>query len=143
MELVSAYLLSKPPVQNQYISVLTFHKMKRNGWYTDKRFTANFTMLNKRFKIKEQWYRVMVRFEFTGIQNASESYQINLPCPFIVTECQPIENDETQSSLMWKDTKTYHGPRLKSTLGFIQAGIPIELIESVNRDLKEYVVHID
>lgn len=133
MELVMAYLYSRVPVQTEKINSLTFHSLLDNGWYHDRRKSKKFKMLNKRFLVNEQWYRVLIRFEFKGMWNGEENYELSLPCPFVVTECQPIGDD------VWKDTKTYHGPRLKNISGFISEGIPLELIDQIYSDLKEHI----
>ncbi|MEB2277004.1 hypothetical protein LAV82_23580 [Bacillus sp. ILBB4] len=136
MELVTAYLYNRIPVETNDINVKTFHHLKRNGWYTDARTNKKFTMLNKRIEIDDQWYRVMIRFEYNGFLEGEDVYLLSLPCPFLITKCQPVEGI---SSARWKDTEVYHGPKLGSVLGFLQKGVPSAIIDEVSNDLKQYV----
>ncbi|MCY8466432.1 hypothetical protein [Bacillus atrophaeus] len=140
MELASAYLYNRVPVNVNYISEKTFHHLKRNGWYTDIRTNSKFTMLNKRIEINNKWYRVLIRFEsLKMIVDADglmfKGYKLSEPAPFLVTECEPIESITSDK---WKDTKTYHGRKLGSVLGFLSEGVPSEIIDTVYDDLKKH-----
>lgn len=114
MELVSIYLYSRVPMQTNDINARSFHNLKMNGWFTDTRSSVAFIMLNKRIECDGQWYRALVRFKEDKDKPFSSSYSLSTPCPFIITECEMIVNDNTR----WKDTKTYHGPKLKGVQGF-------------------------
>lgn len=150
MELIKTYLYNRIPIQVHSVSNRTFHSLKRNGWYPDRRTNKKFTMLNKRFDIGNQWYRVLIRFENDGLSSfGEESFILSLPCPFIITECETIsdkardKHGATTITTKWKDTKTYHGPKLKNVNEFLKQGIPTDLIDQVYADLKEYVYYND
>jgi hypothetical protein len=138
MELVALYLYNRIPIDTESLSNRTFHNLKRNGWYTDTRSSQKFTMLNKRIEHEGKWYRVMVRFEYTGLVENEETYKLSTPTPFIVTECEPLEST---TSARWKDNKTYHGPRLGSVSEMMKAGVPVGVIDEVFNDLKEYSMY--
>lgn len=137
MELVALYLYNRIPIQTQNIKNTTFHNLKRHGWYSDVRNNKKFTMLNKRIEWEGKWYRTMIRFEYTGLdENGEETFTLSIPTPFIITECEPIE---TVSSGRWKDTKTYHGRNLGSVVSMLEAGVPLHVIDEVFTDLKEHI----
>jgi hypothetical protein len=136
MELASVYLYNRIPIDLHDISNQTFHSLKRNGWYTDTRTNKKFTMLNKRIEHESKWYRCIIRFEYNGMLEGAESYVLSMPCPFIVTECEPVESVSVAS---WKDIKTYHGPKLKNVMGLMMEGVPAAIVDEVITDLKENV----
>ncbi|MCD7911072.1 hypothetical protein KC480_05970 [Bacillus velezensis] len=143
MELASAYLYNRVPVNVDYITEKTFHYLKRNGWYTDTRTNSKFTMLNKRIEIKDKWYRVLIRFEVKKSADSSGTltpitYKLSEPAPFLVTECEPIDSVTTGK---WKDSEVFHGRKLGSVLGFLEKGIPTEIIDTVYSDLKKHIDH--
>jgi hypothetical protein len=109
--------------------------MKRNGWYNDPRTNKKFTMLSKRIEVEGKWYRALVRFTYDGLTNGTrEMYTLSLPCPFIITQCEPVVSI---SSARWKDNKVYHGPTI-GIAGYLQQKVPSSIIEEVQRDLKEH-----
>jgi hypothetical protein len=133
MELVSVYLYNRIPIELNNINVITFHKLKREGWYNDTRTNKKFTMLNKRIEVDGQWYRALLRFQYTGQNDHGEQlFELSMPTPFIITQCEPVES---VTSARWKDNKTYHGPNLGMT-GYLQAGVPTQIIDDINEDLK-------
>lgn len=136
MELITAYLYNRIPIEMNNISNRTFHQLKRNGWYTNLRTNQKYTMLDKRIEVNDQWYRAMIRFEHKGlIDTGEESFLLSFPCPFIVTECEKLTMDR------WKDTKAYHGPKLGSVSGFVQSGVPEKVIQQVHEDLQLYITY--
>lgn len=136
MELVAIYLYNRIPIETDNILNITFHGLKRDGWYTDARTNRKFTMLNKRIEYNGQWYRAMIRFEYKGIDpNGQERYQLSIPTPFLITECEPLES---VTSARWKDSKTYHGPKLGSVAEMMKQGVPSEIIDEVYKDLLEH-----
>lgn len=139
MELTAVYLYNRIPVEVENISNRTFHNLKRHGWYNDTRTNKKFTMLNRRFMVGTQWYRALIRFAFDGRNlDGEETYSLSIPCPFLITECEPlVSGDDTR----WRDLKTYHGPKLKSVTGFLQEGVPSDLIDFVYNDLKQHLIY--
>jgi hypothetical protein len=138
MELTVAYLYNRIPIETHNINNRTFHHLKRHGWYNDVRTNRKFTMLNKRIEVNGKWYRGMIRFEYKGLNmDGNEMYTLSLPCPFIVTECEQILTIDGTPT--WKDTKTYHGPSLKSVMGLLEAGVPSQVIQEVHDDLRAHV----
>ncbi|HHT7153175.1 hypothetical protein [Bacillus cereus group sp. BfR-BA-01318] len=138
MELITLYNANRHPVDLNNIDTQTFHKLKRNGWYTDSRTNLKFTMLNKRIKHDNKWYRVLVRFGTQGKDHLyRNTFQLSSPCPFLITECIPMDEKHEK----WKDVKTYHGPKMGSVSGYLQNGLPYEVINEVNEDLVEYIVY--
>lgn len=133
MELISSYLYNRIPIRTTNIENRTFHFLKRHGWYSDSRSNRKFTMLNKRFKINGQWYRALIRFQNDG----TETFELSIPCPFVITK------SETEDEISFKDTKTFHGPKLKNVIGFFEAGVPSELIDQIYQDLREHVTYKD
>jgi hypothetical protein len=138
MELVSIYLYNRIPIQSEDISNRSFHNLKRNGWYNDVRTNRKFTMLNKRIEVNQKWYRALIRFEYNGVVEGVEAFILSMPCPFIITECEPMEST---TSARWKDNKTYHGPNLGSVSEFLRKGVPIQVIDEVYSDLKEFMIY--
>ena len=144
MELAAAYLYNRVPVNVNLVSEKSFHHLKRNGWYRDNRTNSKFTMLNKRIEINDKWYRVLIRFEASKRimrpdGSSFNNYKLSEPAPFLVTECEPIES---VTSDKWKDTKTYHGRKLGSVLGFLSEGVPSEIIDIVYNDLKNHIEYL-
>ena len=140
MELVAVYLYNRIPMQIDSISNQTFHNLKRNGWYTDNRTNQKFTMLNKRIEIDGQWYRLLIRFENVGNSvEGLQMFKLSLPVPFIATQCEPVEG---LTSARWKDTKTFHGPKLGTVTEMMRAGLPSQLIDQAYADLQEYVIYL-
>ncbi len=137
MEMVSVYLFNRIPIETDDFNNKTFHRFKKNGWYNDSRSSHKFVLLNKRIEVEEKWYRVMIRFEFQGlIDDFQESYNLSNPVPFLVTECEPLVGGNR-----WRDIKTYHGRNIGSASAFIESGIPSEVIEKVNEDLRKFAVY--
>lgn len=138
MELISLYNSNKNPIDLNNIDAQTFHKLKRNGWYTDTRSNLKFTMLNKRINYNDKWYRVLLRFGLQGKDHLyRDTFQLSSPCPFLITECMPMDENHEK----WKDVKTYHGPKLGSVSEYLQHGIPYEVIDEVNTDLTNYAIY--
>jgi hypothetical protein len=136
MELVALYLYNRIPIDIKGIKNSTFHNLKRNGWYSDARNNKKFTMLNKRIECQGKWFRALIRFEYKGIEDNDEIFELSIPTPFLVTECEPVES---VTSARWKDNKTYHGKTLGSVSDMIRAGVPGEVIDEVFTDLKQYI----
>lgn len=140
MELVAVYLYNRIPIEVHNVSNKTFHNLKRNGWYSDVKNNQKFTMLNKRIEVEGKWYRSLIRFEYQGINSdGNEFFNLSLPTPFVITQCEPVES---LTSGRWKDNKTYHGPKLGSVSGFLEAGVPSSLIDEVYRDLQEHIIYV-
>jgi hypothetical protein len=134
MELVTAYLYNFCPLRVTGIASNTFHWLKKSGWYSDLRKSAKYQIMNKRFQINEQWFRVIVRFEHDA---STGLYLLSMPLPFVIIETF------TEDGVSFKDNQVFHGRTMKNTVGYIQAGIPIELIDTVIADLKENVQYVD
>lgn len=136
MELVSVYLYNRDPIELNHINVATFHRLKREGWYNDTRTNNKFTMLNKRIKVYGQYYRALIRFEYEGLNSLGQQlFKLSLPAPFVITACEPLGDP---SSARWKDTATFHGPRLGIT-GYLQSDIPTQLLDDIIEDLNNCV----
>ncbi|CDQ41932.1 hypothetical protein [Virgibacillus salexigens] len=130
MELVTAYLYMTSPIPSENISAKSFYKLKENNWYQDNRGSQKFQILNKRFKIDQNWYKVGIRFE-----RSQDNYVLNTPIPFFITEA------ETDNGQVFTDKVVHHGRKVKHTLGYLHKGIPIELIDAVIQDLKEHLIY--
>jgi hypothetical protein len=139
MELISLYLTLRISIETKGISNQTFHQLKRTEWYTDTRSNRKYTMLNKRIEIDNKWYRAMIRFEYDNMIHGQESFNLTLPTPFIVTECEPVESTTTAR---WRDTKAYHGGKLGID-GLLEKGVPLAVIENVYEDLKNHTQYIN
>lgn len=133
MDLIRTYLYITSPIVPENIDEKTFEKMKTDHWYRDSRGSKKFQILNKRFKIDQNWYRVMVRFE----KMHDGTYVLNEPIPFIIVET------ETEDEVIFIDRKIHHGRKVKHTLGYIDSGIPMELIDMVIQNLKDLVVYME
>ena len=140
MELTAVYLYNRIPVEVKNISNKTFHNLKRHGWYNDTRTNKKFTMLNRRYMVGSTWYRALIRFSYEGLSvDAEETFSLSIPCPFLVTECEPFTADDGEQR--WRDIKTYHGPKLKSVTGLLREGVPSDLVDFVYNDLKQYIIY--
>lgn len=134
MELISMYLYNRLPIAIENIRSVTFERLENKGWYTDARCSQRFHILNKRVQVDDQWYRAVVRFE----KKVNEHhYRLSLPCPFLVMYCEPVNEEQTR----WKDTKTLHGPTLKTATGYLVAGLPADVLEMIQKDLIDCVYH--
>jgi hypothetical protein len=131
VELVSAYLVNRPPFLLNDIDQLTFTQLHLNDWYLDLRATEQFRIFHKRICLNDQWYRVVIRFQ----RNERGLYDLNLPVPFIITECI------TEDGTLFTDTKVYHGKKLGSAISYIQHGVPAELIQIIYLELKGILVY--
>ncbi|OXB94884.1 hypothetical protein [Parageobacillus galactosidasius] len=132
MELVSAYLINRPPFLLTDIEPRrTFPALKMNDWYLDLRATDRFKIFHKRILLNDQWYRVVIRFQ----QNERGTYDLNLPIPFIITE------SVTEDGVFFTDTKVYHGKKLGNAIAYLHNGVPAELIQMIYLELKDILVY--
>ncbi|MBR2246323.1 MAG: hypothetical protein IJ880_04745 [Bacilli bacterium] len=136
MDLATAYLYLSSPVKLEDIHKGTFPNMIQAGWYRDHRASNKFQILNKRFNIEGSWYRVLVRFEL----QSDSFYELSSPVPFVITETEK-KDSPSEFRDIFVDKKSYHGRKLKHVFGFINAGVPIALIDAVIQDLKQYIVY--
>lgn len=132
MELIEAYLINRPPfVLTDIDPGRTFPSLKLNDWYLDLRATDRFKIFHKRILLNDQWYRVVIRFQ----KNERGTYDLNLPVPFIITECV------TEDGFIFRDTKVHHGKKLGSVIAYLHNGVPSELIQEIYKELKDVLVY--
>jgi hypothetical protein len=134
MELIQAYLMMRPPFAlNGIDKEMTFVNLSINHWYADLRSTDHFCVYHKYFRCDEQWYRVLIRFE----QEKDGTYSLSYPTPFIIVKTS------TEDGVLFTDQKVYHGKRLGGVLGYINAGIPFELIQEVYCNLADCLFYLN
>jgi hypothetical protein len=140
MELTTAYLYNQSPIDVFNISESTFQYMLNADWFEDERQPKNFKILNKRFKHGESIYRVVLRFRM----DTPGVYKLDVPIPFAVILSERYEIQKSYGSdSRFRDIKVWHGKDVKNTIGFFQAGVPIQLIDDVIIDLQAHVKHVD
>ncbi|WP_067923793.1 hypothetical protein [Alicyclobacillus shizuokensis] len=134
MELIQAYMYNVTPIRMSGIHPDTFDVMtsEARGWLLD-RFTAKVKVFSKRFQVKDKWYRVMVRFKATD----DHTFELESPVPFAIIETTFAEGG------IFRDKTAHHGRQVGSTVGYLQRGIPIELIDAVIHDLTACIDYAD
>jgi hypothetical protein len=143
MELVSAYIYNTSPVEATNIDERdTIWALKQREWYEDGRIPEKFKILNKRFKIGEEWYRAVLRFKRNeGI--FKDVLELDTPIPFMIVKSEIVGTVTTSEgiSVRFKDIKSWHGRDVKSTVGYFKAGVPSAVINAVFEDIKACVVY--
>ena len=132
MDLITAYLLNRLPIKTANISTNTFTALETYDWKTDARSSAKFKILTKRFKIEDQWYRALLRFTKDADR---EMYQLDTPAPFLVAKTQ------TEDEVLFKDVAIFHGKKLGKATKYLDKGVPVSLLVSIVKDLKQSVVY--
>lgn len=130
MNIIEKYLYLISPLESDKVLIESFSYLKENGWYRDHRGSDKFEIFAKRFQIDDKWYRVVVRFE----RISTTVYKISIPVPFVIIETSTSDGE------IFVDSTVHHGRKVKSSLGYIENGIPKELINQVINDLNKYLV---
>lgn len=148
MELIRAYLQNINPFRiTEGITALHLRDfMREQGWRADRKSSDKYQMLVKRYKVDEEYYRVIVRFEKTGVlidehvpgetRTGVYEYKLSQPAPFVITKCESFHDENGIER--WKDIQTFHGPKLKDNTGFTKAGVPYVLLEDVQEGIAEF-----
>lgn len=143
MELLSAYFYNMSPIKMTEISEETFSHLYDRSWYKDDRNPKGFQIINKRFLIQDKWYRVALRFKRVSDSVGAELFELDTPVPFMVihTEMMETSGGSHDISIRFKDLHVWHGKQVKTTVGYLQEGVPLQLIDEVIADLKDAVVY--
>ncbi|QHW35781.1 hypothetical protein GZH47_33345 (plasmid) [Paenibacillus rhizovicinus] len=140
MELITAYLYNQSPIDVFNIMESTFKNMTSSRWFEEERQPKNFKIMNKRFKVADVVYRVVLRFRL----DTPGVYTLDTPIPFAVMLSERYEVEKAHGTeSRYKDVKVWHSKEMKSTIGYFQAGVPVVLINEVIDDLKTVIQHVD
>jgi len=141
LELIKAYLIKNPPIAKYTFDSHNIDRLLNMGYYYDPRCNDKYILLNKRYHINEIYYRVVLRFEVKNVEMERVTHFttymsvnnciLNLPVPFVIIQ---TDKDEEGAFI---DSKVYHGPTLKNVFGYLEQGIPYDLIEAIYHDIQK------
>jgi len=142
LELIKAYLIKNPPIVKYTFNNRNINRLHNIGYYYDPRCNDKYVLLNKHYYINKSYYRVVLRFEVnstsktnisynTYVSVARNKYTLNLPVPFVIIHTHKNEDGS------FVDSKVYHGPTLKNVFGYLEQGVPYDLIEAIYHDIQK------
>lgn len=133
MELISMYLYLHAPFQLTHIHSSSIAQLLKDDWFMDDRSNDVYVLLNKRFFINLQHYRVIIRLKY----DSRNQLTLNEPVPFAIIETEKKETMKAYGNeIRFVDQKVHHGKDVKSTIGYFEKGIPVALIDCIYDDLK-------
>ncbi|GAK41919.1 hypothetical protein TCA2_4411 [Paenibacillus sp. TCA20] len=130
MELMKAYLYNQFPFQTTDISARTISNLLTCNWFEDDRKSAAYTILHRRLLISSQWYKITLRFKKEG----PELLSLDTPAPFMVVLSEVKEADNKNSRFV--DKQVYHSKTVGTVSGYLEKGIPAELIDAMIEEFR-------
>lgn len=129
MELISAYLYNQIPFQTIGIAPKSLNNLISIGWVEDDRKSAAYAIVHRRLKIKEQYYKMTLRFR----RRDNDTLELDTPAPFMIV-LSDLNDDGVRPRFV--DTSVHHSKQVKTVAGYFEKGIPPELIEALHFELR-------
>lgn len=144
MELLSAYFYNTAPIKLTNIDVNCFTGLYAKDWFKDERQAKGHYIIHKRFLVENAWYRVSLRFKRITNKDGFEHCELENPVPFMIvlSEMSHTTGGSDHISIRFNDLQVWHGKQVKTTSGYLEQGIPLQLIDLAIEDLKKTIVYL-
>jgi hypothetical protein len=120
---------------------LLFSKTKesllKHGWFEDERKTEQFVLMNKRFFIQDEIYRVIIRFI-----KENDQFILDSPYPLMICKCEAIQISG-KSQVSYRDISSFHYRNHNNILSYLNQSISNELFVLLYEDLKNHLFYLN